>query len=511
MQPVNRVIKNTGILYAKMGITMFISLYTTRLILNALGASDFGIFNIVGGSIAMLGFLNSSLASATQRFMSFAEGVGNTDRQISIFNVSIVLHFLIAVFMGIVLLVMGYFFFNGILNIPEDRVFEAKMVYFFMIASTMFTIMTVPYDAVLNAHENMLYFSIVGIVESLLKLGVAIVVVFTLTDKLIIYGLLMACISLTIMIIMRIYTHRKYIECIFSPRKYFEKDLMKEMTGFAGWNFLGSASGMISGYGSGIVLNHYYGSIANAANGIAGQLNGQLLVFSNTMQKALNPVIAKSEGAGNRDLMIKATLSGSKFSFLIFAFFSIPFLIETPFILNLWLKNVPEWTIIFCRLMIIYTLTEQITITLGTAISAVGNIKKINISNSILQFSYIITLYVLFRIGFAPYFLYISALLFAIVRDIIKFYFAKIYCEITYNVFFKEVFIRITVVFILTFLIGFIPHIFMEPTIVRIIIVCMFSATTYIALSFLFAFSIDEKRILTNLIKLIILKLKRQN
>ena len=168
MSTANRVIKNTGYLYAKMGVTMFISLYTTRLILNSLGATDFGIFNIVGGAIAMLGFLNAAMASATQRFMSYTEGEGNKEKQKSIFNVSVVLHLLISLLVGVVLLIAGYFFFNGILNIPSDRIFAAQVVYGSLIVSTMFTVMTVPYDAVLNAHENMLYYSIVRTYQALM-------------------------------------------------------------------------------------------------------------------------------------------------------------------------------------------------------------------------------------------------------------------------------------------------------------------------------------------------------
>lgn len=245
MSTANRVIKNTGYLYAKMGITMFISLYTTRLILNSLGATDFGIFNIVGGAIAMLGFLNASMASATQRFMSYAEGEGNKDKQKNIFNVSVVLHLLISLLVGVVLLIAGYFFFNGILNIPADRIFAAKVVYWSLIVSTMFTVMTVPYDAVMNAHENMKYYAIVGIIESLLKLSVALVVVYTLSDKLIIYGMLMACIPLITLTIMRVYCHKHYVECVIAPKKYWHKGLMKEMTSFAGWSFLGSMSSLV--------------------------------------------------------------------------------------------------------------------------------------------------------------------------------------------------------------------------------------------------------------------------
>lgn len=215
----NRVIKNTGYLYARMGITMFVSLYTTRLILNSLGASDFGIFNIVGGAISMLGFLNAAMASATQRFMSYSEGAGDKEKQKSIFNISLVIHFLTSLLVGVALVVAGFFFFGGILNIPADRVGAAEVVYASLIVSTMFTVMTVPYDAVMNAHENMRYYAIVGILESLLKLSVAFACVYTSADKLVVYGILMACIPLLTLTIMRVYCHKHYRECIISPPK----------------------------------------------------------------------------------------------------------------------------------------------------------------------------------------------------------------------------------------------------------------------------------------------------
>ena len=222
-QTANRVIKNTGYLYAKMAITMFVSLYTTRLILNSLGASDFGIYNIVGGAIAMLGFLNVAMASATQRFMSFSEGEGNKEKQKYIFNISCVLHLSISIVIGLVLLMAGWFFFHGILNIPEERISAAQVVYGGLIISTMLTVMNVPYDAVMNAHENMRYYAIVGVIESLLKLLVAFACVYTRGDKLIVYGLLMASIPLITLSIMKVYCHRHYEECVISPRRYYDK------------------------------------------------------------------------------------------------------------------------------------------------------------------------------------------------------------------------------------------------------------------------------------------------
>ena len=508
MQAVNRVVRNTGILYARMAITVFISLYATRLILAGLGVADFGLFNVVGGSIAMLGFLNSSMAAASQRFMSFAQGAGDVHKLKNIFNVSMVLHLIIACIVLLVLEGAGFIFFNGVLNVPAERVTTAKIVYQFMIASTLFAIISVPYDAVINAHENMLLVAIVGIIDAVCKLGIALFITQTSFDKLGTYGFLMAMLAIFLLIIQRVYCQRKYIECEIHLKRYFDKNIFKEMTSFAGWNFLGIASSMIAGYGSGILLNHFFGTLLNAANAIAGQLNGQLLALTNTMQKALNPIITKSEGSGNRDQMIKATLSGSKLSFLIFAVFSIPFLIETHFILQFWLKSVPTWTVLFCKLGIVFTLIQQITITLGTAIAAVGNIKRINIFNSIVTTLSLLVLYTVFKAGYNPSFLPIISILVTVVLDFMKIYYAKQYCGISYAVFLKEVFIRVIIVFAVSLLIGMLPLFFMPSSFLRLLLVCLLSTSTYILVSYLIAFSDSEKRVLNNLKKMILVRIK---
>lgn len=381
-QTANRVIKNTGYLYAKMAITMFVSLYTTRLILNSLGASDFGIYNIVGGVISMLGFLNAAMAGATQRFMNYAEGEGNNEKKVVIFNVSIVLHLFVAAIVGVMLLIAGVLFFNGILNIPDARIFAAKIVYASLIISTMVTILIVPYDAILNSHENMKYYSIVGVFEALLKLAVAFVCVYTSEDKLIVYGSLMAAIPFVSLFIMAIYCHKKYSECCYRIRKNWDKKIAKDMTGFAGWGFLGSTSSLLCMQGVSILLNMFGGVIANAAHGIANQLAGQLMVFSNNMLKALNPVLVKSRGAGETEKMIEAAATGNKLSFIIYTFFAIPFIINCPYILSLWLKNVPEYAVLFVRLILVRQMISQMMVTLETCISATGRIRNYTISST---------------------------------------------------------------------------------------------------------------------------------
>ncbi len=448
MSTASRVAKNTGYLYAKMGITMFISLYTTRLVLNSLGDVDFGIFNIVGGAIAMLGFLNAAMAGATQRFMSYSEGEGNKEKQKQIFNISIVLHTAISLLVGVVLLVVGYFFFHGILNIPPDRQFAAKVVYGSLIVSTMFTVMNVPYDAMLNAHENMRYYAIVGIIESLLKLAVAFAVVYTTSDKLIVYGMLMAVMPLITLTIMRVYCHRRYEECIWAPRRYFDHGLMREMTGFAGWNFVSTTLAMVGYYGQGIVLNYFFGPLLNAAYGIVTQLNGQLLVLSNNMLKALNPVIVKNEGTKNRHKMLDISLFGNKLSFFLLLFPAIPFMIEAPVILKWWLKNVPEWTVLFLYLCLTKAIIEQLFVTLYTTVLAQGNIKGLTINNGLLYIISLIFSAIMFSAGFSPAWLYISSIIFiAIGTGISRLYYCNKLCGLPIKIFISGVIVRSVLLF----------------------------------------------------------------
>lgn len=444
----NRIIKNTGFLYAKMGITMFISLYTTRLILNSLGASDFGIFNIVGGSIAMLGFLNAAMASATQRFMSYSEGEGNKEKQKSIFNVSFILHLVISFIIAILLIIAGYFFFNGILNIPEGRIFAAQVIYASLIVSTMFTVMTVPYDAVMNAHENMKYYAIVGIFESLLKLIVAFICVYSTSDKLIVYGSLMACIPLITLTIMRIYCHRHYEECRIDPKKYWNKAIMKDMTSFAGWIFLSTSSSMIGQYGLGVIINHFLGALLNAAQGITNQINGQILTLSNNFIKAINPIIGKS--AGKRDLFLlqKATAESTRATTILYGMVACPIFLYTPYIMTCWLKNVPEWTVLFIRLIIICYFVELQYLSYTNAVRSVGFIKNMSKWELIINLLPIFLTYILFLNKFAPYYLYVALFISRIFLMVNTLYYAKKYCNISYSSYFKTITFPLNLIFI---------------------------------------------------------------
>lgn len=501
MSTPSRIIKNTGYLYIKMGITMFISLYSTRLILDSLGASDFGIFTVVGGAIAMLGFLNSTMANATQRFMSYAEGEGQLEKKRSIFNVSIVLHLGIAVATIVLLLVAMYPLFNGVFKIEPERETAAIVVYFCLILSAVLTVINVPYDAVMNAHENMLYYSIVGIFESLLKLLVAFVCVYTEKDKLIVYGILMTCIPFITLIIMRVYCHRHYEECVISPRRYWDSSLVKSIAGFFGWNFLTAISSLFSVQGIGIVLNHFFGTVLNAAQGIANQVNGVLANFSGNMRKALNPVITKSAGAGNIDDMNRASIEGCKFSALMTMFFGIPLSIEINFVLSIWLKDVPAWATTFVIMQIVIGIIEQMAGSLSTAIYAQGDIKKYAIWKSIMNATPILLVWIAFSLGWGPYWLYIPMItIWAIGGNTVIIYYAKDKCgfkirEYTHNVIFP---ILGTSIIMVVF--GYIPFLLLNESFGRLLLTCVSSSIGLILAGWLFAINNEEKVILHEVI-----------
>lgn len=435
----SRIIKNTGWLYAKMGITMFISLYTTRLILQGLGASDFGIYNIVGGAIGMLGFLNSTMSNATQRFMNYTEGEGNLEKKKVIFNVSTLLHYAIAFAMVTLLIIASFFFFDGVLNIPADRKNAAYVVYGSLIISTAYTITSVPYDAVLISHENLRYYALISILESVLKLLVAFACVYTSSDRLILYGILMACIPILLRTIMRIYCHRRYEECVVGFRRFFDRQVLNSMMGFAGWNFLTAMTSLLSQNGLGIILNHFFGTVLNAAQGIANQLAGYINTISSNASKAINPVLTKSEGAKDRNMVFYLISVGSRINYLLYAIFALPAIVYAPIILDYWLSAVPDWAIVFCQLQLARSLVSHLCGNLASAVYAQGDIKNYAIIKSITNILPLLLVCWAFSKNYPPYSMYLIWILcWEVLGGMTIMYFAKKQIGLSFRFYCKE-------------------------------------------------------------------------
>jgi len=499
MHQAKRVAKNTGILYGRMLVTVFISLYTTRLVLNALGAADFGLFNLVAGLIAMLGFLNASMAGATQRFISYAQGANDLKNVKSIFNVSIVLHLIIVVLVIIFLEITGYIFFKSVLNILPARLETAKLIYQFMVISTFFAIISVPYEAVITSFENMTFYAFLGIFESVCKLAIAYFITFSSIDHLYLYGLLIAILSFFLYLIRIIYCHKNYECCVINFKKYFDIHSFKKMTNFASWSLLSSAGSILSNYGQGIIINLFFGTIVNAAQAVANQVSGQLSVLSTSVLKAINPVIGKSEGAGNRELLMKATILGSKVSFFLLMVVHIPFLIFMPLLLNIWLKNIPEYAIVFCRLLLIRNLIEQLFIPVVPSIYAQGNIKGYQIASSAIMFLPLIISYLFFKFGYPPQTLYVIYIFYSIFASIIILYFANKNLNLSIKSFLNNVVFRCIISFIIVFIAVLVPYSLIGDEIIRLVSSVVINVIVFLFVAYYVGLSVNEKEIFTKL------------
>jgi len=500
MSTSGRVVKNTGYLYMRLAISMVASLITTRLILNALGASDFGIFNVVAGAINMLAFLNGSMSASTQRFMSYAEGQGDKTKKNEIFRSSIILHLLICLLVVIILEMGCLVFFNGILSIPEEREGAAMFIYQCAVATTVFSIMAVPYEAVLNAHENMLYYSIVGILESILKLVVAIVVVYTAMDKLCIYGISMAMVSLVIRAIMQFYCKRRYEECRLKLFEHIGVKTLKEMTKFAGWSSASTLSWLFCHQGLGIILNHYFGTTLNAAHALAYQLSGQLGALSTSAMKSLNPVIVKNAGAGNYNAMYKATLFGNKALFYLASVTNLPVLANAGVLLLLWLKNVPVYTEIFVTLYFTANLIDTLCINQPTAIGGVGNIRAFQLSCSVVNILPPIACIILFSYEFPPYTLYLLMIVAAFLKLLLRILYSAKVCGFSItDMLFNDV-TRCIFPFVVSIVIASLISGMINTYNIYILAICvLLEVAIYSLLYFIFAFNASDKKYLISM------------
>ena len=362
---------------------MFLSLYTTRVVLRELGASDFGIFAVIVSLIAMLNFLNVSMAQATQRFMSYTHGEKDEEKQKEIFNISFFIHTCVGVSLVALLFALGPFAFTYVLTIEPDRLHVAKVLYYLIAGTVIFSVVSVPYQAVLAARENMLMVAILGLIEALIRFGIAIGLTYTSSDKLLVYGIGMALIPLILLMVQSIFCHLRYQECRFILGRGRNPVLRKEMLGFAGWAFIGGAANGIALNSQGLILNAFFGTVLNAAQGVSRQLTRQLGVLAIMSNKAVVPVLTKFEGARDRSKVRLILHSGSKVSFFLKMIIFIPVFICAPYLLNLWLVDPPPYALEFCRLLLFAELVKSFNLNLAQAIQAEGRIKYYHIATSI--------------------------------------------------------------------------------------------------------------------------------
>lgn len=357
-----------------MFLMMGVNLYTSRVILNTLGIEDYGIYNVVGGVVAVFGILSNSLAAAISRFITYELGNGDIDKLKRIFCTSVNIQVILFAIITVLMETIGLWFLNNKMIIPNERLAASNWVFQFSVITFGLNLLSVPYNSVIIAHEKMTAFAYISIVDCMLKLIVAFIICYNPCDRLVYYGLLIMIVGFINRMMYAIYSKRHFDEAKY--KFILDKDLMKEMFGFAGWNFIAAASGVLRDQGGTVLINMYYGPTVNAARGIAMQVSTTVQSFVYNFMMAVNPRITKSYAAGERDYMMNLIFQSTKFSFYIVLFIALPILMTTPYLLELWLKQVPYYTVIFVRLTIIFVMSETLAQSLITAMLATGNIRN---------------------------------------------------------------------------------------------------------------------------------------
>ena len=379
MRASNRLIVNTLAQYIRTIINVLLSLYSARLVLLILGQSDFGLYSLVGGVVALLSFFTNSLVSATQRFLSISQGKGNETEVKEVFNNSIITHLAMGAVVVLVFELLTPVFFNGFLNIPSGREHAAIMVYHQVVAMLFISFIMSPYRAALISRENIVYISIIDVVDGLLKLLLVLLLPYATIDKLIAYGWIMLGIRMFNFLAFAVYAHLKYEECCMPRLVLFKFEYVKKLIVFAWWMMYQNFCIAGRNQGLAIVFNKMMSTIVNAAYGIGMQLSGYFSFLSSSFVTAVGPQLMKAEGGSNRQHMLYLARFQSKISFLLLGMVAIPAIFEIDEILRIWLKEVPEYTALFCVMFLASALIDQLTTGLGSAIRATGTIKLYSI------------------------------------------------------------------------------------------------------------------------------------
>jgi O-antigen/teichoic acid export membrane protein len=401
------ILKNTFFLYVRLLFTIIVSLYTSRVVLQVLGVADFGLYNIVGGVIVMIGFLNAGMVQASQRFLSFEIGRGNNIQLKEVFTSILTIQFMLAMFLLFLSEFIGLWFLNNKMNIEPDRVNAANFVFQFSIITFMINIITVPYSAMIISYERMNIFAYISVIEVFLKLLVIYITQWIEQDKLIVYSILQLLVSVIIFFIYVIFCRRQYSICRFKLG-YNKKSFLKVFN-FVSWSFLGNVGFVFRNQGVNILINFFFNTTINASRAIAYQVSSQVNGFVYNFQIAIIPQITKRYASGHIDSMLDIVCLGSKYSFILLYIIALPLFFKSSYVLNLWLGFVPQYSVDFLRLILIVSLIDCTATPLGKAIDATGNIKVFQIIISCVLLLDIPLSYILLKIGgYAYSVMYIS-------------------------------------------------------------------------------------------------------
>ena len=490
-----RIAKNTIILYFRMIVLMFINLYVSRVVLDALGIEDYGVYNVVGGFVALFSILSGSLSAAISRFITYELGKKDEACLREVFSVSVTVQLILIILVLVLSETIGLWFFYSKIDIPQDRINVAFWCYQFSVITFAVNLLSVPYYACIIAHEKMSAFAYIGLLEGFGKLLIAWSLLIYGGDKLILYAILLMFMSVIIRFIYGLYSKRHFSECRFSVSRNYS--LFKQIFAFAGWNFIGAATDPLCFHGRNILLNIFFGPTVNAAYGLSMQVNSAISSFSSNFMTAIKPQIIKTYAEGNNDFLFKLLFWGSKLALFPLVIMSMPIIFNVDFVLGIWLKQIPDYTPVFVVLTLINVMCESISQPLVVAMLATGNIRNYQIAVGGMALMNVPASYVCLRCGFSPICVFIVSIVISQICFFIRLHMLRGMIGLPVKRFFCNVYIRAIAVMFLSLLT---PYAFtnvyqFENVIMNFLIVCVVTVTSSI-FSIIFVGCSKEERIL---------------
>lgn len=497
MNPSTRILINTLSQYIRTIVSAIITLYTTRVILLNLGISDYGINDIVGGIIAMFSFVNLTLSTTTQRYLSYNQGKEDYATGNKVFNNSFIIQLVGAISISLVMFICTDFLFSSMLNIEADRLEAAKFVYYCMIISFFLNFMVIPYQALLIAHENIVFSSLVLIVESFIKIPVALSLAWVSFDKLEWYALCNLGIVVFDLSAYYIYCTKKYTECKRIILSQFDIKLFKEMFSFAGWTLYGSACVIGRSKGIAMLINNFFSTAVNGAMGIGGQVSTQLSFLSASLTNSMRPQIIKAEGAGNRERMIRLTEICCKASIVLLSLITIPAVFEMQDLMGLWLVEVPDYAVFFAQAFLISAWVDQSTVGLSIANAASGNVKYFQVITNTIKLLALPTAYIFLKQGYMVEITMYIYIVFEILCSCIRLYMLKVSIRLSIQKYLSNVIVPLIIPIFVTGMLCY----KLSDILTGILCFSNFVISAFVFLVFLLLFGLknDEKQMLYGL------------
>lgn len=432
------IAKNTSLLYARTVLIMLVTLYTSRVILNALGVKDYGVYTAIGGIVSLLNVVFGPIDSAISRFLTFELGRGDKERLKRYFSTGLTIMIVFSLVTILILETIGLWFLNNKMIIDGDRMTAANWVLHLSIGTFVINMISSPYRASLISHEKMSYFAYIGIFDAILKLIVAILINYSQNDRLVYYALLLFIAAIIVRFLYTIVCNKEFEECK-KARLLIDKELFANLFFFAGWNLFGALASVCRGQGINILFNVFGGPIVNAAFGIANQVNAAFGQFVNNFTTAINPSIIKSWASTQKKYMMSLIYQGAKYSFFLVLFFSLPILLETKYITYIWLGQTPDYSVPFIQLIIVHILIESFSKTIMAGTHATGKIKKYQIVVGSLQIIILPISYIILLLGFSPIIAYIAAIIIDIIALFVRIFLARSILSLSIYVFITKV------------------------------------------------------------------------